>query len=141
MDRFFQEETDMSLQTVLAWLILSLAVITSNSEAADLKLPGGYAIVETQPNERVITHGADVVVFGNVDRYAVSGELVIGVVTKPKPPAEEPNYYDDVRVGFFLLDTKTGMLAPGMDEASWNQLLKQLGFRKIPELKSTCPQK
>ena len=80
----------------------------------------------------------DVIVFGNVDRYAISGDLVIGAVTKPKPPAEEPDYYDDVRVGFFLLDTKTGMLASGLDESSWHQLLQKLGVRQIPELKSTC---
>lgn len=121
--------------------MLALALVTSNSEGEDLKLPGGYAIVETQPNERVITRGADVVLFGNVDRYAISGDLAVGVVTKPKPPTEEPDYYDDVRVGFFLLDTKTGMLVQGMDEASWNQLLKKLGVRKAPELKSACPEK
>jgi hypothetical protein len=131
----------MRFRIAIAWLVLSLALVNPNSEAADLKLPGGYAIVETQPNERVITHGADVVVFGNVDRYAISGDFAVGVVTKPKPPTEEPDYYDDVRVGFFLLDTKTGMLVQGMDEASWNQLLKRLGVRKVPELKSTCPEK
>ena len=128
----------MSARAALAFLVFSFAFITSNSEGAELKLPGGYALVETQPNEQVITRGADVIVFGNVDRYAISGDLVIGAVTKPKPPAEEPDYYDDVRVGFFLLDTKTGMLASGLDESSWHQLLQKLGVRQIPELKSTC---
>ncbi len=131
----------MGSRIAIAWLVLLLALGTSSLKAADLKLPGGYAIVETQPDERVITHGADVVVFGSVDRYAISGDLAVGVVTQPKPPAEEPGYYDDVRVGFFLLDTKTGMLVQGLDEASWNQLLKKLGVRKVPELKSTCPDK
>jgi hypothetical protein len=106
--------------------------------AADIPLPNGYVIIETQPNEHTIIHDAAVVVFGNVEQFVVVGSVVAGFVTKPQAPKAEPDYYDDVQAGYFLLDTKTGVLAMGLDVKSWNALAQKFGLSKQPSLKPTC---
>lgn len=122
------------LRTVL---VLLLSVFHA-AIAADISLPHGYTIEETQPNEHVIVHSDAVIVFGNVNQYAVIGDVVVGFVARPLAPAAEPTYYDDVRTGHFLLDTKSGMLTAGLDERSWLTLLTKLGIGQPPVLKPIC---
>lgn len=123
------------------WLVGIAMALCGSAIAADVELPNGYTIVESQPNEHNIVRDAEVIVFGNVEQYGVVGTAVVGFVTKPAAPKAEPGYYDDVRIGHFFLDTSTGMLATGLDEKSWVILLSKFGVSKPPALRSTCADK
>jgi hypothetical protein len=129
---------DLKIREWIAGIAMALC---GSAIAADIELPNGYAIVESQPNEHSIVRNAEVILFGNVEQYGVVGTTVFGFVTKPSAPTAEPSYYDDVRVGHFFLDTRTGMLATGLDEKSWTILLSKFGVSKTPVLKSTCADK
>jgi hypothetical protein len=119
------------------WIVGTILALCGPAMAADIELPNGYAIVESQPDEHNIVREAEVIVFGNVEQYGVVGRMVVGFVTRPAAPKAEPDYYDDVHVGHFLLDTKTGVVATGLDEKSWAVLLSKFGLAKPPVLKST----
>jgi hypothetical protein len=122
-------------------LVALVLIVCGSAMAADVELPNGYSIVESQPNEHNLVRGAEVVVFGNVEQYGVLGNVVVGFVTKPPAPKAEPDYNSDVRAGHFFLDVQTGMLATGLDEKSWAILLSKFGVSKLPVLKPTCPDK
>lgn len=117
-------------------VILIAAALVGCSSDYRKHLPNGYVLVRTNANTKAIfvpsgpdqknpTHPVDgVAVAALIDRITVHGDLVLGQ-TVASPSSE---LRDFERVGFFILDTKSGGVQSGLSEQQWIHELSSLGI-------------
>jgi hypothetical protein len=116
-----------------------LLLITMNAFARTVTgpvvvLPNSFYLQpDTGGQTKLVKHDGTRLVAGTIAAYAVSGQYVIGAEgTTPPPNHEITNDLDFAGTPdthYFILDTVSGKLESGLNEAAWRQRLKDLGQR------------
>jgi hypothetical protein len=130
-----------ALIPALAAVFLCVGACTAAPTGAVIALPNGYYLQPTKSGGLAIekTHGREVVP-GPVAAYAVVRQIVTGALGEP-PPLHR-HYTNDLPykggpdTRYFLLDTSTGKLDSGLDEAAWTARMKALNLPSPLELHS-----
>lgn len=116
--------------------LVGLAVLQACSGDYQRKLPNGYKLIRANSDTIVIMRseahrymlsptGVGGMAIGvKIDKYCVVGDYVVGYVI-----ASPSGIRDSETEGYFLLDTKDGALAAGLDRASWKGKLAHAGIR------------
>lgn len=117
-----------------AFLIL---VLTANAWAAKpspavVALPNGYYLQASTGDElSIVKNNGRAVVPGPIAAYAVSRNIVMGALGTPPPLARtytnDLPFKGDANTRYFILDTLTGKVVTGLDEAAWKVQLTSLG--------------
>jgi hypothetical protein len=122
------------LLPALVLLILSVDACASRPSPAVVALPNGYYLQASKGDElsRVKSNGRAVVP-GPIAAYAVSRNIVMGALGAPPPLARtytnDLPFKGDANTRYFILDTLTGKLVTGLDEAAWKMQLTSLGVQ------------
>jgi hypothetical protein len=97
----------------------------------DFRIPlyKDYAIVRTSGDECLISRDGDVVVLYRVAAYGVAGQAIYGRVDKSSFGAELQE-----KIGYFVIDTRSGMIWKGLKEQEMRSRLSSLG---VPTSKAT----
>jgi hypothetical protein len=117
----------------------SLFLIAVSAYAASLSgpvvvLPNSYYL---QPDEggqtKLVKRDGKRVLPGTIAAYVVSGELIVGAIgSTPTPGHQFTNdleFTGTADTRYFILDTASGKLESGLDEAAWHKRLQELGQR------------
>jgi hypothetical protein len=90
----------------------------------EIALPHGYVLARNSPDIKLIADPSGaVVVRPSVRRYRVVGDLVVGEIgAYDSHPSDRMEI-----VGYFILDTRTGDIQRGMDEARWRAAMRDRG--------------
>jgi hypothetical protein len=118
--------------TCACLLLLTVNAVAKTVSGPVVVLPNSYYLQPDQAGQtKLVKHDGNRLVSGTIAAYAVSGQYVIGAEgTVPPPSHEITNDLDftgkpDTR--YFILDTVSGKLESGLDEATWRKRLKDLG--------------
>ena len=119
-----------------AFLIL---VLTANACAARpspavVALPNGYYLQAAKGNElSIVKNNGRAVVPGPIAAYAVSRNIVMGALGTAPPLARtytnDLPFKGDANTRYFILETLTGKVTTGLDEATWKMQLESLGVQ------------
>jgi hypothetical protein len=127
------------VRRIVVSLALVVSLLAGCGQESDATLPGGYVLFKTDslPKDRylITTGSGSVVVPYSVAELAVKGQLVVGRVEKVRAPAgfdDEPERW--TAPGYFVLDTASGALRLGLNEADWIADLKARGIHERPRL-------
>jgi hypothetical protein len=95
-------------------------------------LPNSFYLQPDKDGQtRLVKHDGTRLLEGTIAAYAVSGQYVIGAEgTTAQPSHEITNDLDftgNADTRYFILDTVSGKLEAGLNEAAWHQRLKDLG--------------
>jgi hypothetical protein len=114
--------------------LMAVSAYAASVSGPVVVLPNSYYL---QPDEggqtKLVKRDGKRVLPGTVAAYVVSGELVVGAIgSTPAPGHQFTNDLDftgtaDTR--YFILDTASGKLESGLDEAAWHKRLQELGQR------------
>jgi hypothetical protein len=125
----------------LLGVLLSVGSCAATPTASVIALPNGYYL---QPNKSGVlsldTRSGKAVVPGPIAAYAVVRQVVTGALGEP--PALHRHYTNDLPykggpdTRYFVLDTTTGKLDTGLDEAAWTMRMKALDLPAAVELHS-----
>lgn len=98
------------------------------------ELPNGYKLERTN-SETVFIAGKDswAVIGANIDGYRVINNFVIGHISKSQLPDES---ISEKKIGYFILDTKTGDIEKGMSKIKWDLSLRKKGIINTQLLRS-----
>jgi hypothetical protein len=123
---------------VRACLLMLLALALAGCWEATLDLPGGwkqaswrgygYFLFKTAEN----TTRIELEIGPTVKRCQVIGTVITGHVVA-EPPKIGP--YRRPTSGYFVVDTATGRVWQGLDEATWQGRLRDVGITDEPALK------
>lgn len=132
----------IALCLALAFMFAVGPVAYAKTAPFVVALPNGYYIKRDKSSEPIIaTRAGKVVVQGPVAAYAVFRQLVAGAVGEWAPRAGGyPNatpYEGTPESRYFILDTTTGKLETGLDEATWRSRLD--GFQVPKTFEITAP--
>ena len=97
-------------------------------------LPNSYYL---QPDEagqtRLVKRDGKRLLPGTIAAYVVSGQFVVGALgATPLPGHQFTNdleFAGTADTRYFILDTASGKLESGLDEAAWHKRLQELGQR------------
>lgn len=122
------------LQSLVCASVLMIAV---SAHAASISgpvvvLPNSYYL---QPDEggqtKLVKRDGKRLLPGTIAAYVVVGELVLGAIGTTPPPGHQ--FTNDLEfkgtpdTRYFILDTTTGKIESGLDEAAWHKRLQELG--------------
>jgi hypothetical protein len=120
--------------TCACLLLLTLNAFARSVTGPVVVLPNSFYLQPDKDGQtKLVKHDGAPLLPGTIAAYAVSGQYVIGAEGKTAPPSHEiTNDLDftgaaDTR--YFILDTVSGKLEAGLNEAAWRQRLKDLGQR------------
>lgn len=110
-----------------------LCLLTGCIGPSDVTAPNGYSIECDKQRDCVVLDGPhSVIVSPEVDRYAVSGQLLLGHSIKPADDKFDVTWPPNgSKGGYFLIDTSANSYYLGLDEQSWKQLLRRNGLSNI----------
>jgi hypothetical protein len=118
--------------TCACLLLITFNAIAKTVSGPVVVLPNSFYLQPDQGGQtKLVKHDGSRLLPGTIAAYAVSGQYVIGAEgTTPAPSHEITNDLDftgaaDTR--YFILDTVSGKLESGLDEAAWRKRLKDLG--------------
>ncbi len=104
-----------------------------------IELPNGYSLVRTDYGVTYIMDGlewgARIVTEGNIERYAVEGNFVVGYIALASGNSEAEQCNEGAREGYFVLDTRDESLFDGLTEEEWRDRLQRAGFDWLPEIR------
>jgi hypothetical protein len=122
-------------------VFLSVSACAAGPTAAVIALPNGYYLQPTKSGGLAIEKARGrAVVPGPVAAYAVVRQVVTGALGEPPPLSR--HYTNDLPykggpdTRYFVLDTTTGKLDSGLDEAAWIARMKALDIASPVELHS-----
>lgn len=115
-------------------LIIAVSAYAASVSGPVVVLPNSYYL---QPDEggqtKLVKRDGKRLLPGTIAAYVVSGELVVGAIGATPPPGHQ--FTNDLEftgtpeTRYFILDTATGKLESGLDEAAWHKRLQELGQR------------
>ena len=73
-----------------------------------------------------------IAIAAKVQKYAECGQFIVGVVES----APRSELFDEQRVGHFIIDTETGKVYAGLDQESWEGLLRERGLPNNPHMRA-----
>ena len=116
---------------------LLILVLTANGCAAKpspavVALPNGYYLQASKGDElSIVKSNGRAVIPSPIAAYAVSRNIVMGALGTPPPLARtytnDLPFKGDANTRYFILDTLTGKVVTGLDEAAWKMQLTSLG--------------
>ncbi len=115
---------------------IALLVVACVQGDFSIALPGEWHLSRWSSGEYVVlkttkgTNEIEVQVGPTVDRYQVLGQIITGYVS----PWRGPDPLERPVLGYFVIDTPTGRVWQGLDEAAWRQRLRELGITEGPRL-------
>src|SRR5690606_8093636 len=101
-------------------------------------LPGGWELLSWRGYGYMIhkvdeqSNAVEVVIGPTVKRCQVIGAVITGQVVA-EPPEIDPRLRPTS--GYFVVETATGRVWQGLDEATWRQRLRDVGITGEPALK------
>jgi hypothetical protein len=117
-----------------ALFMIAVSAYASSLSGPVVVLPNSYYL---QPDDggqtKLVKRDGKRVVPGTIAAYLVSGQLVVGAIGTTPPPGHQ--FTNDLEftgtadTRYFILDTATGKLDSGLDEAAWHKRLQELGQR------------
>ncbi len=119
--------------------IASLFMVVMSAFAATVSgpvvvLPNSYYLQPDKTGQtQLVKHDGSRLLSGTVAAYVVSAQLVVGAIGTTPPPGHQ--YTNDLEftgtpeTRYFILDTVSGKLETGLDEAAWHKRLQELGQR------------
>jgi hypothetical protein len=115
-------------------LMIAVSAYAASVSGPVVVLPNSYYL---QPDEggqtKLVKRDGKRLLPGTIAAYVVSGELVVGAIGATPPPGHQ--FTNDLEftgtpeTRYFILDTATGKLESGLDEAAWHKRLQELGQR------------
>jgi hypothetical protein len=120
--------------TCACLLLMTLNAFARTVTGPVVVLPNSFYLQpDTGGQTKLVKHDGTRLLTGTIAAYAVSGQYVIGAEgTTPAPSHEITNDLDFAGTAdthYFILDTVSGKLESGLNEAAWRQRLKDLGQR------------
>jgi hypothetical protein len=99
-----------------------------------IALPNSYYLQPADKGQQteLVRRDGQRVLQGHVVAYAVSGHVVAGALgdaPHSRSYTNELPYKGSADTRYFILDTTTGKIESGLDEAAWHSRLKTLGVR------------
>ncbi len=122
-------------------ILVSVSACVAGTTEAVIALPNGYYLEPTKSGGLSIekAHG-HAVVPGPVAAYAVMRQIVTGALGEPPPLhrhyTNDLPYHGNADTRYFVLDTTTGKLDSGLDEAAWKMRMSDLNLPGPVELHS-----
>ena len=95
-------------------------------------LPNSFYLQPDKDGQtKLVKHDGTRLLLGTIAAYAVSGQYVIGAEGTVPPPSHEItndlDFAGTADTKYFILDTVSGKLESGLNEAAWRARLKELG--------------
>jgi hypothetical protein len=120
--------------TCACLLLLTLHAFARTVTGPVVVLPNSFYLQPDQGGQtKLVKHDGSRLLPGTIAAYAVSGQYVIGAEGATPPPRHEItndlDFTGAADTSYFILDTASGKLESGLNEASWRQRLKDLGQR------------
>ena len=122
-------------------LIVSVSVSSCAAAptASVIALPNGYYLQPASSGALSIERGrGSTVVPGPIAAYAVIRQVVTGALGDPPPLhrhyTNDLPYHGSAATRYFVLDTTTGKLDSGLDEAAWKMRMTSLDLAASIEL-------
>src|SRR5215471_20566847 len=117
----------MKIRTLIPALLtvfLGMSSCATASSAAVIALPNGYYLQPTKAGGLSIVKGrGSAVLPGPITAYSVSRNVVTGALGEPPPLSRHYTndlpFKGDANTRYFVLDTMSGKLDSGLDEAAW----------------------
>ena len=130
-----------ALLPALVIACLNVSACVSTTTASVIALPNGYYLVPTKAGGLSLDKGhGHSVVPGPVAAYSVVRQVVTGALGEPPPLnrhyTNDLPYKGSADTRYFVLDTRTGKLDTGLDEAAWKMRLTALELPSPVELHS-----
>jgi len=123
---------EITMKQILILFILLLALNNCGGDY-NKNLPNNYKLARTSSSEvSIYEPGGKGIIAPNIDRYAVIGDIVVGYVEKPQPPADLEG--SNPVLGYFILNTKTHELLQGYGKEKWLEKLRLYGINEEPKL-------
>jgi len=127
------------LTPALLILVLMANACAAKPSPAVVALPNGYYLQASRGDElSVVKSSGRAVIPGPIAAYAVSRNIVMGALGKPPPLARtytnDLPFKGDANTRYFILDTLTGKVVTGLDEAAWKMQLESLGVASPVEV-------
>jgi hypothetical protein len=114
--------------------MIAMSAYASSLSGPVVVLPNSYYL---QPDDggqtKLVKHDGKRVLPGTIAAYLVSGQLVVGAIGATPAPGHQ--FTNDLEFAgtadtrYFILDTASGKLESGLDEAAWHKRLQELGQR------------
>jgi hypothetical protein len=122
-------------------VLLSVGSCAAAPTASVIALPNGYYLQPTKSGALALeTRRGKEVVKGPIAAYAVMRQVVTGALGEPPPLnrhyTNDLPYKGSPDTRYFVLDTTTGKLDSGLDEAAWTMRMKALDLPAPVELHS-----
>jgi hypothetical protein len=115
-------------------LMIAVSAYAASVSGPVVVLPNSYYL---QPDEggqtKLVKRDGKRLLPGTIAAYVVAGELVVGAIGTTPPAGHQ--FTNDLEftgtpeTRYFILDTATGKLESGLDEAAWHKRLQELGQR------------
>src|SRR5579864_230480 len=120
-----------ALLPALTIALLNVTACASTTTAAVIALPNGYYLEPTKSGGLALDKGhGSTVMPGPVAAYAVVRQVVTGALGEPPPLSRHYTndlpYKGSADTRYFVLDTRTGKLDSGLDEAAWKMRMSEL---------------
>jgi hypothetical protein len=115
-------------------LLLTLNAFASSVTGPVVVLPNSFYLQPDKGGQtKLVKHDGSRLLPATIAAYAVSGQYVIGAEGMTVPPSHEItndlDFTGTADTRYFILDTVSGKLESGLNEAAWRQRLKDLGQR------------
>ena len=120
-------------------ILLSLNSCAATATQAVIALPNGYYL---QPNKSgglsLVKRRGNTLVPESIAAYAVVRQVVTGALGEPPPLnrhyTNDLPFHGTADTRYFVLDTTSGKLESGLDEAAWKARVTALGLPATVEL-------
>ena len=119
------------MQTVAftSLLMITLSAFAATVSGPVVVLPNSYYLQPDQGGQtKLVKHNGSRLLPGTIAAYVVSGQIVIGALGPV--PSDSRDITNDLEftgtkdTRYFILDTATGKLETGLDEATWRTRIK-----------------
>jgi hypothetical protein len=117
--------------TCACLLLVTLNTFAKTVTGPVVVLPNSFYLQPDQGGQtKLVKHDGSRLIPGTIAAYAVCGQYVVGAEGTTPPPSHEITNDLDFAGGpdthYFILDTVSGKLEAGLNEAAWRQRLKDL---------------
>jgi hypothetical protein len=122
----------LRLLAILGGLTVVLSACAGTHARQVIALPNGYYLEPNQKGQtELVKRSGHTVVPAPIAAYSVAGEIVAGALGGAMPEgrsyANDLPFHGGSDTRYFVLDTRSGRLDQGLDDAAWHKRLEELG--------------
>jgi hypothetical protein len=114
-------------------LLITVSAFAASVTGPVVVLPNSYYLQPDHGGQtKLVKHDGGRVLPGTVAAYVVSGQIVVGAIGEVSAAARQ--FTNDLEftgtpdTRYFILDTASGKLEAGLDEAAWRKRAQELGL-------------